>query len=245
VKFYLGTHEPAWLARVDVPLMVSRRRLVRRPVYKPARAPWVLDSGGFTELSTYGRWTITARTYAADIERFSTQVGAPEWAAPQDWMCEPFMVDRTSLTVAEHQARTVGNYCELMALGAPVIPVVQGYTLADYERCVDRYTAAGIDLAARPVVGLGSICRRQHTAEIGDVIAAMHARGIRCHGFGCKEGALRRYGRQLDSADSLAWSLGGRHRGTCIHLKSRCANHLHWALDWRASVLAAPLGGIA
>jgi hypothetical protein len=29
--FYLGTHQPAWLARVRVPLFISRRRLSRLP----------------------------------------------------------------------------------------------------------------------------------------------------------------------------------------------------------------------
>ena len=34
------------------------------------------------------------------------------------------------------------------ALGAPVIPVLQGWTLDDYLACVDLYASAGVDLAA-------------------------------------------------------------------------------------------------
>ena len=49
-------------------------------------------------------------------------------------MCEPAIVARTGLTVLEHQERTVASYLELRALAPhlPVIPVVQGWHLADY-----------------------------------------------------------------------------------------------------------------
>ena len=237
MMFWLGTHEVSWLATCPVPLMVSRNRLARRKSVPRANVDWVMDSGGFTELQQHGRWRIDARQYAYDVARYSELVGRMVWAAPQDWMCEPAVIHGgtfkgvhfagTGLSVDEHQARTVTNFCELRELGANVIPVLQGFELSDYERCADRYAAAGCDLAAEPVVGLGSVCRRENTDEIGQVVSAMHDRGIRCHGFGCKEGAVRRYGYLLESADSMAWSLGGRRQGTCLHLKSRCANHMH------------------
>ncbi len=241
--FYLGTHRPNWLACVDVPLMVSRNTLGKYRTCPRARTSWVLDSGGFTELSLHGGWRIDAKTYAGEVARYRDEVGHLDWAAPQDWMCEPFMLAKTGKTVAEHQALTVGNYLDLRAEGAEVIPVLQGHTLADYEHCADLYDRAGVRLESEVTVGLGSVCRRQDTNEIGEVVVAMLARGIRCHGFGCKEGAIRRYGDMLASADSLAWSYGGRRRGTCSHNKSGCANCLHWALDWRSDVLAAPAGG--
>jgi hypothetical protein len=251
VIFYLGTHEAHWLEQVDVPLMVSRNRLSKYKRCPRARGRWILDSGGFTELQQHGRWRIDARTYANEIARYVAEVGHLDWAAPQDWMCEPAIIHGgtfkgvtftgTHLTVGEHQRRTVENYVELLGTGAPVIPVLQGFTITDYERCADLYEAEGVHLAQLPVVGLGSVCRRENTNEIGQVVWAMSERGIRCHGFGCKEGAVRRYGDMLASADSLAWSLGGRRRGTCTHLKSRCANHLHWALDWRENLLNAPV----
>lgn len=200
MQFFLGTHEPAWLARVDVPLMVSRNRLARLGRWPTARVPWVMDSGGFTELQQHGRWRIDARTYADQLARVVEHVGSLVWAAPQDWMCEPAVIHGgtfkgvrfagTGLTVVEHQARTVGNFLELRALDAPVVPVLQGFTLADYERCADRYAAAGVDLSAEPVVGLGSVCRRENTDEIGQVVAAMSARGIRCHGWRCRSESL-------------------------------------------------------
>jgi hypothetical protein len=46
VEFYLGTHHPAWLARLDVPLLVSHRRLCDSQRLPLARA---LGSGGITD----------------------------------------------------------------------------------------------------------------------------------------------------------------------------------------------------
>lgn len=54
--FYLGTHQPGWLGRVHVPLFVSHRRLADRREFRRAKASWVVDSGGFSELSMYGEW---------------------------------------------------------------------------------------------------------------------------------------------------------------------------------------------
>lgn len=250
--FYLGSHEPGWLRGRHVPLMVSRVRLTRfgGKTLPVSGDRWVLDSGGFTELQKYGGWRIDAKTYAAEVFRARDEIGHLDWAAPQDWMCEPAVIHGgtfggqhfvgTGLTVKEHQARTVGNYLDLRALDAPVIPVLQGHQLADYLDHVDQYSKAGIDLTKLHTVGLGSVCRRQDTDEIGQIVTALHDAGLHhLHGFGCKAGALRRYGNLLGSADSMAWSIGGKQRGTCVHLKSRCANHLHWALEWREQVLAA------
>ena len=266
--FLLGTHQPGWLARAGVPLFVSdvRLRVYRRlPV---AAAPWALDSGGFTELQRFGRWTIGPAEYADRVRRYRDVIGHLTWAAPQDWMCEPMVIHGgqagrmrfagTGLSVAEHQRRTVASYLELRAIAPdlPFIPVLQGYACAEYQRCADLYAAAGIDLTAQPLVGLGSVCRRQATAEACQIITALHAQGItRLHGFGVKILGLARYGHLLTSADSLAWSEDARRRGhpmpgcpahqlgcppRCRAHHANCANCLRYALHWRAAkVLAA------
>ena len=188
-----------------MPLFVCDRRLrvyQRLPV---AAAPWALDSGGFTELQQLrpvdrrpGR--VRRRGYAATATRSARLT----WAAPQDWMCEPIVISGgqagrlrfagTGLTVAEHQRRTVANLAQLRALAPdlPWLPVLQGYTTAEYLACADMYAAAGIDLTAEPLVGLGSVCRRQATGEAHQIITALHRRGItRLHGFGVKILGLR------------------------------------------------------
>jgi hypothetical protein len=240
MDFYLGA-DASWLATVGVPLMVSHRRLARRVALPRAIAPWVCDSGGFTELSRHGRWTVSARVYAAALDRYAAEVGGLRWAAPQDWMCEPWILAKTGLSVAAHQARTTASVAELRAsTGVPVIPVVQGWQLADYLTHVDGYAAAGIDLAAEPLVGLGSVCRRQATTEIGAIVWTLRVAGVRLHGFGVKADGLRTYGHWLTSADSMAGSYGARRRvGRCPHgVVAWEANCPVWARQWRADVLA-------
>ena len=109
-----------------------------------------LDSGGFTEISKHGRWTITPAEYIAAVRRYRDEIGGLDWAAPQDWMCEPEQLAMTGLTVEEHQRRTVDNLVELrdLAPDLPIVPVVQGWTIGSHLRCVEMYAAAGADLLA-------------------------------------------------------------------------------------------------
>lgn len=81
--FLLGTHQPGWLARTAVPLFVSARRLRVSKTLPRAVAPWALDSGGFTELQQYGRWTVTPADYVARVRRYRDEIGNLTCAAPQ------------------------------------------------------------------------------------------------------------------------------------------------------------------
>lgn len=241
MDFYLGGDVQAltW----GVPVMVSHGRLRTRKRLPRATAPWVCDSRGFTELSSNGRWTIPARQYATALRRYAQEVGQLVWASPQDWMCEPFIVRKTGLTVTEHLARTVESVHQMRALLAGqvhIIPVLQGYVLLDYLRCVDLYAAHGIDLRAEPVVGLGSVCRRQATDEIHTIVSVLSAMDIKLHGFGVKTAAIEAVGPLLESADSEAWSYGARRRIVhCAHgLVRWAANCRLCALDWRDDVLS-------
>lgn len=242
MQFWLGTHETAWLGRAEFPLFVSHTRLARRKRLPVATCDWALDSGGFTELDRHGRWDVTAAQYVTAVRRYHDEIGRLAWAAPQDWMCEPVMLAKTGYTVADHQMLTVHNFLDLRELAGdlPIIPVLQGWTLADYLRCVDRYAANGIDLTAEPLVGIGSVCRRQDTTEIDVIVSAIAGLGIRLHGFGVKTRGLAKYAPSLVSADSLAWSYNARKNAPldgCTH--KSCANCLLWASRWRDDLLAA------
>jgi hypothetical protein len=253
-RFLLGTHQPGWLARphldgpasAPVPLFISDRRLRRYRRLPRAAAPWALDSGGFTELSRYGTWDNgpTPAQYAARIRRYSDEIGRLLWAAPQDWMCEPAILATTGLTVAAHQRRTVDNFLRLrdLAPDLPIIPVVQGWTVDDYLRCVDLYQRAGVDLTTAPLVGVGSVCRRQDTAQAGHILTAMHTAGItRLHGFGVKVLGLRRHRALLISADSMAWSVAARREPPLpdCHGHLNCANCPRYAYRWYQHAIAA------
>lgn len=246
--FYLGTHQTHWLALTDVPLFVSDSRL-RKAVRLPrARGRWAKDSGGFSELSIHGRWVVCHREYASRTAREAEEIGGLDWAAPQDWMCEPQILAKTGLSVEEHQRRTVRSLLELRNLTDKVhwIPVLQGWTASDYLRCVDLYHEAGIDLTVEPLVGLGSVCRRQSTKMAASLIDDL-GRTLRLHGFGFKMQGLRASAHVLAASDSLAWSFDARRSAPLIghdqpgparrtgHIN--CANCIDYALRWRSRLL--------
>lgn len=237
---YLGSHHASkrWW-QLGIPLFVSVRVLRQRRSLPVAVAPWALDSGGFTELDKYGRWETSEAEYVEEVERLSA-IGRLAWVAPQDWMCEPWMIEKTGLSVREHQERTITSFLSLRErLGALVIPVVQGYAPREYDRCIDLYANAGVDLAAEPVVGLGSVCRRSRTLEAIRLVRYLGDHGLNLHGFGLKGDTYRALRYELVSADSMAWSFDGRFlRTPCPEGKSSCANCVHHALAWRERLLA-------
>lgn len=255
-EFYLGA-DTHWLGKADVPLMLSHGRLCRAKSLKRALAPWVCDSRGFTELSQFGRWTISPRSYIRSLYRYRDEIGLLRWASPQDMMCEPYILAKTGLSEREHQIRTVDNLAELRTLAAEeapldpttgrrtrpinITPVVQAFRLPEYHRCVDLYwERIGLDLRQEPVVGIGSVCRRQHLAEVRVIMKEMAERGLRTHGFGVKLRGLGNYGEYLTSADSFAWSYGARKRtAACPHGVVKWERNCpHFAEDWRNQALA-------
>ncbi|MFD3535338.1 hypothetical protein [Streptomyces sp. NPDC058664] len=247
--FLLGA-PPAFMKYTDVPLFISNRPLSKLKKLYRAQGPVSVDSGGFSELDDHGNWDHgpTPRQYAGQVRRYVDEVGI-NWAAPQDWMCEPWIVAKTGLSVIEHQRRTVGNYLDLKGIdpAAPIIPVLQGWEIADYEHCITLYDQAGIDLRSLPLVGIGSVCRRQGTIEAARLIERIAAHGIRLHGFGFKIDGLRRVGHLLPSSDSMAWSAAGRREEQGCDFRfprhpgphKNEANCLRYALAWRDRVLAA------
>ncbi len=241
-RFFLGTHQPSWLPISDVPLFVSRVRLQRYKTMPRARCLWALDSGAFSEIATYGDWTISAPTYCRMVRRYADEIGGLLWAAPMDWMCEPIMVAKTRLSVREHQQRTVQNFLELRAMAPqlPFVPVLQGWSEGEYLDCCELYDKDGVNLQSYAVVGLGSVCRRQGTMRVWNIIDTLYRMGINLHGFGLKTLGLRQTHGLLVSADSMAWSYDARRSPALPgheQAHKNCANCLEWALSWRSRLL--------
>lgn len=221
MRFYLGAPEPIWLERTDVPLFVSRNRLIRkrhgvietpRHSYPRALGPWAMDSGGFEEITHHGRWRVDARRFARDADFLAEEIGNLEWAAPQDWMVEEKALCRSGLDVLTHQQYTVENFLELRGTSrqVPWIPVIQGQTVDDYRRHIDMYLDADVNLFKEPLVGVGSVCRRPDVEAAG-IFEALTREGLRSmHGFGVAKESLYLSCHLLASADSLAWSEGAR-----------------------------------
>lgn len=224
VWFLLGTHEPHWLSRTSVPLFLSRRRLMERKGALPrAQGLWALDSGGFSELDLFGRWVTPPKVYVTQLRDWVAQAGGHLlWAAIQDWMCEDKILRKTGKTIRVHQRKTIESWFTLNALAPelPWAPVLQGREPEDYLRHADAYEAAGVDLRRAPIVGVGTMCRRQRIKGAAlEILRGLRARGYTLHGFGLKITGLKQLALAdaltgyptLESADSLAWSTHARH----------------------------------
>jgi hypothetical protein len=131
-------------------------------------------------------------------------------------MCEPFMLAKTGLTVADHQRLTIERYDALLPLvSVTLMPVLQGYALGEYLDHLDQY---GDRLKPGMLVGVGSICKRNtDVRQIEAILSAIKRRrpDLRLHGFGIKTTALGSGVVRdcLASADSMAWSFAARRQG--------------------------------
>lgn len=248
MKFYLGTHVINHMEKTSVPLFMSIRQLRKRKK-KPFKqlGEIAIDSGGFTELKMFGGWKTTPMEYVEDLKRLQNLGLEISWASPQDWMVEEIMLKKTGLTVKEHQKRTVENLIKLRSLTKEIhfIPVLQGQTINDYFNHFELYEEANFNLRNEKIVGVGSVCRRQSSDEIGSIMKALSSKNLNLHGFGVKKGGISKYGDHLFSSDSLAWSFGARYSkkrcSKCQKMKKptskNCANCLEYALEWRESII--------
>lgn len=224
LEFYPGIHQPSDAKHFDRCCISIHRLLVRK---KPLGCPNVMvDSGAFTKLAKYGCYPDPVEDYARQLHRLWTQgVVSIVVAAAQDYMCEPFMLEKTGLTVLEHQRLTVERYDDLKLaleflfggeLPFDLMPVLQGFEVEDYLRHIEMY---GDRLKPGMWVGVGSVCKRQgDPAVIEDLLFQIKAAvpaDTRLHGFGVKSTALRSplVRALFATADSMAWSFAARYEG--------------------------------
>lgn len=244
MEFKLGTHILSHIEKTNVPLFISFRQLRKRKKKPFEQISTVcIDSGGFSELSLFGKWTISQKEYILELQRLENLSLKFEWIAQQDWMCEDIMIQKTGLSIHDHQIKTVQNFDDLNSIEHEyqIVPVLQGKTLEDYWKCFELFESKGHDLRKIDTVGIGSICKRQNTNEIGDIVKSFHNEGVSIHGFGVKKQGIQKYGKYLKSCDSLAWSYKARFEkiklDSCHHNAKNCANCLDYALKWRDSII--------
>lgn len=212
--FYPGLHQPHDAAHFSRAFIsVNRVRGRQRPV--PV-AEWILDSGAFRELEGFGRYRHEPADYAAEVNRLARINPGLRVAVSQDWMCEPFILAKTGLTVEDHQRLTIERYDALLPLvSVYLMPVLQGYSLQSYLDHLNQY---GDRLKPGMLVGVGSICKRNtDVRQIEAILSAIKRKrpDLRLHGFGIKTTALGSGVVRdcLDSADSMAWSFAARRNG--------------------------------
>ena len=212
--FYVGLHQPSDANKFDRAFISINRIRGRK---KPLGATyWIMDSGAFTEVSTYGQYRSDVADYAREVNRWNHDSSLVA-AVSQDWMCEPWILQKTGLTVADHQRLTIERYEALLQLVPKIriLPVLQGYLTDDYLAHVDQY---GARLPQGAYVGVGSICKRNtDVGQIENILASIKRKrpDLRLHGFGLKTTALASQAVRicLYSADSMAWSFSARKQG--------------------------------
>lgn len=215
LKFYVGLHQPGDAkhferAFLSVNTMRGRKGALRC-------ADWILDSGAFREIEQHGHYRHSTSEYANEVNRLAAINPGLAAAVSQDWMCESFILEKTGLTITDHQRLTIARYDELLPqiTGTYLMPVLQGYSPQSYLHHIELY---GDRLCAGAYVGIGSLCRRNGNAfKIEDVLLPIKRKrpDLRLHGFGLKTTALGSgvVRNCLFSADSMAWSFAARYEG--------------------------------
>lgn len=215
MKFYVGLHHPGdakHFERAFISINCLRTR--RLPIEADE---WILDSGAFTEISKFGKYRDDESVYASHVNRLAAINPNLLAAVSQDYMCEAFILNKTGLSIADHQRLTIERYDRLTPsiTTAYLMPVLQGYEPKDY---VAHILAYGKRLPVGAYVGVGSVCKRND--DIGKIEAVMRAiknerPDLRLHGFGLKTTALSNSNvrDRLYSADSMAWSWAARKEG--------------------------------
>jgi hypothetical protein len=217
MKFFTGLHQPSDVsaaADAGQPFgraFISIHRLKARR--SPVRAPFILDSGAFSVILAKGDYPSSPEVYAQQINRLDWLHPCMLAAVTQDYMCEPFILEKWGRTVEQHQAWTIERYDRIRALAQPyIMPVLQGYAPADYVRHLAAY---GPRLKRAAWVGVGSICKRNaDPSAVREVLGAILTTrpDLKIHGFGLKLTALAdpEIRRMLATADSMAWSDAAR-----------------------------------
>lgn len=232
MRFFTGLHQVSDAKHFDAAFISVNRLRKRKSAFQVG--DWIMDSGAFTEISKHGHYRHDVAEYAAQIRRWAGN-GNLLAAVAQDYMCEPFIVEKTGLSVHEHQRLTIERYDALLAenTGVYILPVLQGYRPSEYVRHVEMY---GDRLKLGMWVGVGSVCKRNgNPHQVAEVLIAIkQARpDLRLHGFGLKKTALGvpMIRDLLETADSMAWSFSARVAG-------RNGNDWWEAKKWTNDILA-------
>ena len=202
-RLFVGLHQPSDAQHFDAAFVSVNRLRKRKSDFKVG--DWIMDSGAFTEIATHGHYRESVDGYVAQIERWRT-CGNMLAAVSQDYMCEAWILEKTGLTIADHQRLTIERYDAIQAkTTAFIMPVLQGFDPSDYVAHVRAYSER---LTYGMWVGVGSVCKRNgDPGAIYDVLSAIKAErpDLRLHGFGLKTTALADGGYLICFTPPILW----------------------------------------
>lgn len=215
----------------------------------PPNADIILDSGGFTSHVVYGGFPWTVDDYVALAAAYPFRL-----FASFDYPVEKeIAVDRNA--IRERISRTIGanretrRRAEDHGIGNRLMPVLQGRTPDDYERCAD---ALSWPMIPGRTIGVGSMCRRHVSGPEGLVAVVERLdrilpRGVGLHCFGVKGSALpylSEFGDRVASIDSQAYGIAARHDAHRRGISKRdafVAQHMtSWFLRQRRAACRPP-----
>jgi hypothetical protein len=167
-----------------------------------------VDSGGFQAAS---RWGLQYPYSIGAYFNYAEQLGADYVAGP-DFACEPSLhasstEERMLKTAAAH--RTAKRYYDRGDWSFQFVPVLQGWEVSDYRRCIRLYDDYGL---TTDYMALGTVCKRSDTDEIHNVlrVCEKYLPGTDWHMFGLTKRAWKeqRFWGRFRSADTAAWNWG-------------------------------------
>lgn len=217
---------------------------------------WALDSAGFTAMLQWARKGTQpgiAGIYPWTLSQYITlaSMTSPSWWSQVDFCVEneiagnqsdvDYRVNATA-TLLEATLRFMYEWQNELAkscsstvvanLLKPPVPILQGYSVGDYLRCLDMMSAVWDRwtpwLAAPKLIGLGSVCRRHlHHPQHGlfPILMGLEGNlptGSRLHLFGVKGTCLEeiKHLPWIASTDSMSWDFSSRVKAR----QARCSN---------------------
>lgn len=207
-----------------------------------------LDSAGFVLMTRYGGFPWSIRSYMELAATYPFRR-----IASADYCCEPEIardreeiLDRISRTIrANRECRRLAND---MGMSDKLMPVLQGRSPADYERCADQLA---FSIVPGAIIGVGSMCRRDIHGPQGLIAVIEHLdrilpRSVRLHAFGVKGSALpwlKPFTHRIASIDSQAWALQARHQARRLGISKTdafSANEMQQWLSVQHQTLSGP-----
>lgn len=212
MQFYIGM-TPSDAPHFDH-AFISANTLSHRRKPVEAKGKWIMDSGAFTLIAKHGCFPDPPAAYAALVRRQRTP--GLQACVAQDYMCAAVALEKTGLTVSDHQRMTVERYEELLqelAGDIPLIPVLQGRTPDEFCAHLDVY---GKKLIEGAWVGVGSIVKlNSNPSYVLNILSAIlkERPDLRLHGLGVKTTTLAVpfAHSMLHTADSMAWNFRMRN----------------------------------
>jgi hypothetical protein len=129
MRFYVGLHQPSDARHFERSFIsVNRLRGARGRKSAFTAGDWIMDGRASRRSRGTAAVPKPVSVYAAEIRRWAGRGGLVATAA-QDYMCEPYMLAKTGLAIADHQRLTVERYDALVTGdvgGVYIMPVLQG-----------------------------------------------------------------------------------------------------------------------